>query len=86
MDLLDSVRAYVNSAGSVRCWASMRAQTEGVRRHRLAYVLSTSIGDCRLSSFNATLLWAVTFETCKLQWLLNIGVCPNIAASMPSLG
>jgi hypothetical protein len=83
MDLLHSVRAHLKSPLNVRLWANIQTQSAAVRRHRLAYVLSALITNGS-SPYHTTLLWTVRNDTAKVQWLLNVGVCPNIMASLPS--
>jgi hypothetical protein len=78
MDLLFAVTQYMQSVDSEKLWAHMQTQSAAVRRHRLAYVLSTFI---QHATYDVTLLgWVSSIYRERIVWLLDIGVCPNMAA------
>ncbi len=81
MDLLAAMQAFINSTNSSRLWAKIEEKSLALRRHRRAYVLSTVLGDCRYSTHEVTLLGWVAYDGGKVRWLMDSGVCPNLAAT-----
>jgi hypothetical protein len=63
---------------------STRLEGMAVRGHRRAYVLSTLMATNTTRSplaFDMTLLGMVRHVRANALWLLNLGVCPNIAGA-----
>jgi hypothetical protein len=58
-------------------WAKLQSLTQAVRCHRRAYVLSTFVN----YQFSVTLLGHVSSCTSHVQWLLDVGVCPNMGSA-----
>lgn len=85
MALLTTVRAGATAHPSAEeapeaLWTKIQTQCLAVRRRRRAYVLSVTFAR-PMHAYDITVLkWAVK-DMCKVQWLLDVGVCPNIAVA-----
>jgi hypothetical protein len=84
MALLKAMRTFVDWKTVQECeflWAQVQTCSLAVRRSRRPYVLSTFIAYPTCAFLTRTLLGWVEGDTEKQQWLLDVGVCPNISAT-----
>jgi hypothetical protein len=86
MALLKTVQAGVLAHWSAKeapeaLWTKIQTQCLAVRRHRRAYALSVTLPRPMYNGYHITLLRWTGNDMCKVQWLLDVGVCPNIAAA-----
>jgi hypothetical protein len=96
MDLLAAVRMWVGEVcypkggtGGEHLWAAVRTRCLAVRCHRRAYVLSTLVHHRREADNNRVYrvhycpaMACVGDDRTKAQWLLDLGVCPNIVGAV----
>jgi hypothetical protein len=86
MALLKTVQAGVTAHWSAEeapeaLWRNIQTQCLPVRRHRRAYILSVPLARPIYNGYDITLLRWTSNDMPKVQWLLDVGVCPNIAAA-----
>ena len=81
MDLLNAVKTYMHVLFGEQLWPSIQARFLAVQPHRRAHVLSTLCKNSLYPEFDMTLLGWVREDQEKAQWVLNMGVCPNIAGA-----
>jgi hypothetical protein len=84
--VLTCIRNLLGTAvGSYHCRARFEEVKEAstpVDRRRLSYVLSTSVrGYAVYSVYSQTLLTYVSYDKHFSEWVLNVGVCPNVGGS-----
>ncbi len=84
MALAVTIRAWMHTLDTMSqhvAWLQMQAQCRAVRPQRRAYLLSMVVkrGDSDFLLSNVSLIGLMFHNPEKVQWLLNEGVCPNIA-------
>lgn len=86
MDLLAAMQKFCD-CNLDALWAQLQAQCVAVRRHRRGYVLSTFVRKSALVTwYDTSLLGHVlghVYDCAKrVDWMLQQGVCPNIAGKV----
>jgi hypothetical protein len=80
MNLLATVQKYIDD-DNWPLWDSIQTQTLAGGLARRAYVLSTLVCPVRYGTYTISLLGWVRCDPVKVQWLLDVGVCPNISGT-----